>query len=137
GGTSVQAFCAAPTSFGGQTIGIVDAYDDSTIEADLGAYDSSYGLPACTTANGCFKKVNQNGGTTTYPATDSNWALEIALDVETAHDICQTCKVLLVEANSSNWSDIATAEKEAAALGATEISNSYGAGDWSGETQYD
>ena len=59
-----------------------------------------YGLPACTTANGCFKKVNQTGGTF-YPLKDPGWALEIALDVETAHAICQNCKILLVEATSA------------------------------------
>ena len=47
-----------------QTIAIVDAYDDPNIEADLAVYNAYYGLPPCTTANGCFRKVNQNGGTT-------------------------------------------------------------------------
>ena len=61
---------------------------------------TQYGLPACTTANGCFRKVNQTGGTS-YPATNTGWGLEIALDVETAHAICQNCKILLVEASST------------------------------------
>jgi subtilase family serine protease len=135
GGTSPQAVCTT-TTFGGQTIGIVDAYNDPTIESDLGTYDTQYGLPACTTANGCFTKVDQNGGTK-YPRTNSGWALEISLDVETAHEICQTCRILLVEASSSSLSNLAAAVREAAKLGATEISNSYGGSESSGETSYD
>src|SRR5215469_4467154 len=53
----------------GQTIAIVDAYNDPTIESDLNVYSAMYALPKCTTANGCFKKVNQSGGTS-YPKTD-------------------------------------------------------------------
>ncbi len=120
----------APTA---QTIGIVDAYNDPNIEADLASYDAQYGLAACTTANGCFRKVNQTGGTT-YPATDAGWSLEIALDVETAREICQNCTILLVEANSSSLADLGAAENEAVALGANVISNSWGAGEYSGET---
>src|SRR5919201_474761 len=59
----------------GQTIGIVDAYDDPTVEKDLGTYSTQYGLPACTTANGCFKKVNQTGGTS-YPRSNGGGAPE-------------------------------------------------------------
>ncbi len=125
GGTSAQAVCATPGSFGGQTIGIVDAYNDSTIASDLNTYDTQYGLPTCTTSNGCFTKVNQTGGTS-YPKNNAGWALEISLDVETAHEICQTCKILLVEATSNSLSNLAAAVNEAAKLGATEISNSYG-----------
>ena len=78
----------APTS---QTIGIVDAYDDPRAETDLGVYSAAYGLPACTTSNGCFKKVNQSGGSK-YPRTNSGWALEISLDVQVAHAVCPNCK---------------------------------------------
>ncbi len=136
GGSVALATCLPPSSFGGQTIAIVDAYNDPTIESDLDTYDTQYGLPACTTANGCFTKVNQNGHTN-YPRTNSGWALEISLDVETAHEICQTCKILLVEASSNSLSNLAAAVKEAAKLGATEISNSYGGSESSGETSYD
>jgi subtilase family serine protease len=135
-GGSVSSVCAAPASFGGQTIALVDAYDDPNAEADLGTYDTQYGLPACTAANGCFQKVNQTGGTT-YPSTDGTWAMEISLDVQTAHQICQTCKILLVEANSSSMNDLAAAVNEAVTLGATEISNSYGGSEWSGEMSWD
>jgi subtilase family serine protease len=121
---------------GTPTIAIVDAFDDPNIEADLGAYDSQYGLPPCTTSNGCFTKVNQTGGTT-YPNANAGWSLEIALDVETAHQICQNCNILLVEATSNSDADLYAAENEAAALGATAISNSWGGSEYSGETTDD
>jgi hypothetical protein len=120
----------APTS---STIAIVDAYDDPSIEADLAAYDAQYNLPACTTANGCFRKVNQIGGTGSYPTKDSNWSLEIALDVETAHAMCQNCKILLVEATTASTNNLGAAENEAVSLGANVISNSWGAREYLGE----
>jgi len=83
----------------------VDAYNDPTIASDLNTYDTQYGLPTCTTSNGCFTKVNQTGGTS-YPKNNAGWALEISLDVETAHEICQTCKILLVEATSNSLSNL-------------------------------
>jgi subtilase family serine protease len=137
GGTSEQAVCPQPSSFGGQTIGIVDAYNDPTIQSDLNTYDTQYGLPTCTTSNGCFTIVNQNGNPSPLPTTNAGWALEISLDVETAHEICQTCKILLVEASSSSFTSIFTAENTAARLGASEISNSYGGSEFRGETSYD
>jgi subtilase family serine protease len=121
------------TSAAAQTIAIVDAYDDPNIESDLGVYDAQYGLPSCTTANGCFRKVNQTGGTN-YPRTNSGWALEIALDVETAHAICQNCKILLVEASSNSLANLGAAVNQAAVLGANVISNSYGGSEYSSET---
>jgi subtilase family serine protease len=89
------------TAGNGQTVAIVDAYDDPNIESDLAVYSSTYGLPPCTTANGCFKKVNQTGGTS-YPRKDAGWSLEISLDVEIAHAVCPNCKILLVEATSNS-----------------------------------
>jgi hypothetical protein len=115
-----------------QTVAIVDAYDDPTIESDLAAYSATYGLPACTTGNGCFRKVNQSGQDS-YPKTDGGWALEISLDVETAHAICQNCKILLVEATTNSFSNLTAAVEMAAGLGATEISNSYGGPEFSSE----
>ncbi len=130
------AYGLGTTAPSAQTIAIVDAYDDPTIESDLAVYNAQYGLPACTTANGCFRKVDQNGGTK-YPRTDAGWALEIALDVETAHQICQNCKILLVEGKSSSLANLMAAVDRAAAIGATEISNSWGSNEFSAETAYD
>ncbi len=69
------------TAGGGATVGIVDAFDYPNAEAELGVYRSQYGLPACTTANGCFSRVDQRGGTS-YPAQDSGWQVEEALDLQ-------------------------------------------------------
>ncbi len=126
------------TTSGGssQTIGIVDAYEDPNIESDLGVYSAQFGLPPCTTANGCFKKLDQRGGTN-YPRTDAGWSLEIALDVEIAHAICPNCRILLVEADTNSLTNLVAAENTAAAHGATVISNSWGSSEFSGQTSYD
>jgi subtilase family serine protease len=109
----------------GQTIAIVDAMDDPSVESDLATYRSQFGLPACTTANGCFKKVDQNGGTS-FPATDAGWALEISLDVQMVSAICPNCHILLVEASSASLANLGTAVDRAATMHANAISNSYG-----------
>jgi subtilase family serine protease len=114
------------------TIAIVDAYDDPNIESDLGVYSAQFGLPSCTTANGCFKKVNQTGGSS-YPRKDAGWSLEISLDVEIAHAICPGCKILLVEASSNSFANLLTAEDYAVAH-ATIVSNSWGGSEFSSET---
>jgi hypothetical protein len=116
-----------PTS---QTIALVDAYDDATIEHDLDVYDKQFGLPACTTANGCFRKVNQSGKASPLPASsgekERGWAQEIATDVEVAHGVCQSCSIVLVETNSNSNSSLYSGEQTAAGLGVNEISNSWG-----------
>ena len=115
-----------------QKIAIIDAFDNPKAEADLGVYRSTFGLPACTTANGCFKKVNQNGQASPLPVTDAGWGLEIALDVDMASAICPKCKILLVEATNNSFANLAAAVDRAAILGATVISNSYGGAESSG-----
>jgi N-acetylneuraminic acid mutarotase len=109
----------------GQTIAIVDAYDDPTAEADLAVYRQQYGLPACTTANGCFSKVDQQGGTN-YPPTDAGWDGEISLDLDMVSAIAPEAHILLVEANDSSETNLAASVDEAVALGAKFVSNSYG-----------
>jgi subtilase family serine protease len=92
----------------GRTVGIVDAYDDPNVESDLATYRSNYGLPACTTANGCFHKVAQDGSTN-YPAQEpsgKNWAAEESLDVEMVSATCPNCHIVLVETNSDANSDL-------------------------------
>src|SRR5262249_44162068 len=59
GATTMQAICSVPASFGRQTVAVVDAYDDPTVENDLAVYDTQYGLPACTIANGCLTVINE------------------------------------------------------------------------------
>jgi hypothetical protein len=110
----------------GQTVAIIDAYDDPNAEADLEAYDKEFGLPPCTKVTGCFKKVNQAGNESPLPAEEGGWALEISLDIETTHAVCPNCKILLVEAETAMFSALESAENTAVSLGATEISNSWG-----------
>ncbi len=118
------------------TVAIIDAYNDPTAEADLGVYRSQYGLSACTTANGCFKKVNQTGGTS-YPRNNGSWAEEISLDVDMVSAACPTCHILLVEANSNSFANLATAVNYAATVsGVKAISNSYGGGDSAETSSY-
>jgi hypothetical protein len=131
----VYGFPTAPGAGSGSTIAIVDAFDDPTAESDLGVFSSQFGLPACTTANGCFSKVDENGGTS-YPQTDQGWALEISLDIQWAHAIAPGAKILLVEASSSSLSDLVTAESYAATH-AQYVSNSWGTGEFLFETFFD
>jgi subtilase family serine protease len=128
GPADLQSAYKLPAGGSGATIAIVDAYDDPNAEADLAVYRSTYGLPACTTANGCFRKVDQNGGTT-YPKKDAGWATEISLDLDMVSATCPSCHILLVEAKTPSFANLGAAVNRAAALGATAISNSYGGSD--------
>jgi subtilase family serine protease len=110
-----------------QTVAVIDAFDDPTAEADLGVFDKQFGLPPCTAADGCFRKVNENGEAGPLPAVEGEWASEISIDVQMVRAICQSCHILLVEASSEEFGDLAAAVDTAVNAGATEISNSYGA----------
>jgi subtilase family serine protease len=117
-------------------VAIVDAYGYTNAESDLGVYRAQFGLPPCTTANGCFQKVNQNGVAGGYPRQDTGWAQESALDLDMVSAMCPNCKIILVEANSSSFANLAAAENTAVALGAHVVSNSYGGGE-SGSSGYE
>ncbi|HEY6960154.1 MAG TPA: S53 family peptidase [Candidatus Limnocylindria bacterium] len=132
---SAYNFPTSLTAGSGSTIAIVDAYNDPTAENDLAVFSTQYGLPACTTANGCFKKVDQNGGGR-YPRTDSGWALEISLDVQWAHAIAPGANILLVEAKTNSFTNLLAAEDYAKAH-AQYVSNSWGGSEFSGESSYD
>jgi hypothetical protein len=142
GPADLQSAYALPTGSEGSglTVAIVDAYDLPSAEADLATYRSYYGLPACTTASGCFRKVNQNGVQGSYPATNSGWGGEIALDIDMVSAICPRCKILLVEANDNYLDNLGAAVNMAVSLGAVAVSNSYGGseGGWAGsyDSQY-
>ncbi len=128
---------SAPAGGGSvQTVAIVDAYNDPNAASDLSVYRNQYGLPACTTANGCFRKVNQSGGTK-FPQSNGGWAQEISLDLDMVSAICPNCHILLVEATSSSLANLGTAVNTAARLGAAVISNSYGGSESSSDTSYD
>jgi subtilase family serine protease len=109
----------------GQTVAIVDAYDDPSLESDLAFYRSTFDLPPCTTASGCFRKVNQRGGDA-LPTTNVGWGEETSLDVDMVSAICPLCNILVVEGDSGIATDLGIAVDTAVRLGATEVSNSYG-----------
>ena len=117
-------------------IAIVDAYGYPTAESDLAVYRSTFNLPPCTSANGCFRKVDQNGGTS-YPRSDTGWSQEAALDLDMASAMCPYCQIILVEASSASYANLATAVDTAARLGAHVISNSYGGPESTGVAAYD
>ncbi|MFC0548959.1 S53 family peptidase [Kutzneria chonburiensis] len=121
----------------GLTVAIVDAQDDPKAESDLAVYRSTFGLPACTTANGCFKKVNQNGAASPLPAGNTGWAEEISLDLDMVSAICPSCHILLVEATTASINNLGTAVNTAVRLGAVAVSNSYGGAEFSTETSAD
>ena len=127
-GQLASAYGYSPESGGsGQTVAVIEAYDDPKLEEDLGQFDAEYGLPPCTAANGCFEKVGQAGSPSSLPSPDTKgWSIEASLDVETVHGACPSCKILVVEAKDALYADLAAAANEAVSLGATEVSNSYG-----------
>jgi hypothetical protein len=145
----LEAYNLPSTPASPQTLAIVDAYDDATAEADLATYSktllgASAGPPACTIATngevgdpakaslaeGCFLKVNQQGHGAPLPTSKGSvaegWAGEIATDIELAHGLCRSCRILLVEAEEPSYGDLEAAENTAASMGAGEISNSWG-----------
>jgi subtilase family serine protease len=117
------------------TIAIVDAYDSPNAEADLGVFSSTYGLSPCTTANGCFTKVNERGAKV-YPVRNSGWESEINLDTQWVHAMAPDANILLVEANSASYADLFTAVNYAKQH-ASVVSMSWGGSEMSGQGLYD
>jgi subtilase family serine protease len=118
---------AAASNGGGATVAVTELADNPNLESDLATYRSQYGLPACTTANGCFRKVNGSGQQGNYPAPDSGWGTEASLDIDVVSAVCPLCHILVVESGNLD-----TAQNTAVSLGAHFISNSWGTGDSAG-----
>jgi subtilase family serine protease len=117
----------------GETIAIVDAFDDPNILSDLATFDQQFGLAAPPS----IKVINQTGGTS-LPTADSGWATEIALDVEWAHAIAPGANILLVEANSAYTTDLDAALDYARnASGVVVVSCSWGGSEYSTESSED
>jgi subtilase family serine protease len=131
GPADLQSAYNLPVATSTQTVAIVDAYDDPNAASDLATYRTMYGLPPCTVASGCFTKVSQTGSKTSLPRANGGWAQEISLDLDMVSAGCPTCKILLVEAKSASFSDLATAVRYAASKHVAAISNSYGGSDTS------
>ena len=111
----------------GQTIAIVDAYNDPNIANDLAVFDAQYNLPAAN-----LVVATPQG----KPGYDSGWSLETSLDVEWAHAIAPGATILLVEAKSASNADLFGAVNYAVQQGAKQVSMSWGGGE-GGDTSYD
>ena len=118
----------------GQTIAVVDAYDDANAENDLGVFSRQFNLPACTSSNGCFRKVFSDGR---QPAANSNWSMEISLDIEWAHAIAPQATIVLVETPSNNLSDLLSGVDAAVRNGASAVSMSWTSGEIPSESSLD
>jgi subtilase family serine protease len=120
----------SPFAGAGQTVAIVDAFDNPNVASDLAAFDAYWDLPAC--GSGCFTKVDQTGGSN-YPAAAAlNWSVEIALDVEWAHVVAPDARILLVEADTNSLENLLLAEQYAGSH-ARYVSNSWGFPEFPGE----
>ena len=109
----------------GTTVAVVVAYDLPTVEQDLKVYRAHFNLPACTSANGCFTKLDQRGGRR-YPPPDPDWGAEAALDTQMVSASCPDCRILLVEADEPSHEDLGQAIDTAVKAGADIVSNSWG-----------
>jgi hypothetical protein len=128
---SAYKLAAASASRGrGETVAVVDAYNDPDARADLAVYRRQWGLPPCdrATGAGCVTVVNQNGAARPLPPADptGGWEVEESLDMEMVAAICPRCHILLVEARSSDTTDLGTAEDSAVRLGAKFVNDSWG-----------
>ena len=142
------AYQLPTTAASAQTVAIVDAFNNPTVESDLQAYSEEFGLPSCTHGGGCLSVVNEEGASSPlpYPKTlteletglagsgveraqaeeAAGWGLEISLDIDAVHATCQSCHIELVEAASSGVEDLERAEQTAVESGAGEVTNSWG-----------
>ncbi len=131
------AYNLPATGGSGQTVAVIDAYNDPKAASDLATYRAQWGLPACT--GSCFRQVNQSGQASPLPtaAGSSGWATEESLDIEMVSAICPSCNILLVEANSPTLANLGTAVNTAVSLGADYVSNSYGGSESGSDSGYD
>jgi len=124
-----SAYKLSGLSSGGRTVAIVDAYGYTNLERDLGVYRAQFGLPACTTANGCLRIIDQNGGSS-LPRMDIGWAQEQSLDVDAVSATCPDCKIVVVQARTPSFANLGIAVDTASRQpGVVAISNSYGGSD--------
>jgi hypothetical protein len=135
----LSAYKLPDTGGAGRTVAIVDAHDDPTAEADLAVYRATYGLPACTTANGCFTKLNEHGRTSPLPPYDpsDDWSIEVSLDLDMVSAVCPLCHITLVESDDTDTASMGTAERAATGSGAVAVSNSWGGDESSADIAFD
>jgi subtilase family serine protease len=106
----------------GKTVALVEAYHYANAQADMEAYRTAYGLPACPS----FKEISSTGGSVSSISSDSGWEGEEMLDIDMVSAICPNCNILLVEAPDDSGNGLFDAANAAAAAGANVVSNSWG-----------
>jgi hypothetical protein len=141
---SAYNLTAAAASGGtGETVAVVDAYNDPDAASDLATYRAQYGLPACdptTGGAGCLTVENQEGQATPLPGTDPSgdgWEVTESVDLDMVSAICPNCSILLIEADSNSIPNLGTAENTAATSGAGFITDSWNGPEFSTEGYYD
>jgi hypothetical protein len=120
-----------------ETVAIVEPYDDPNAEIDLDAYRSEFDLPACTSSNGCFTKVNQEGAASPLPGTNALWAADISTALDMVSAVCPNCHLLLVETTTPGIVNVGTGVNTAVSLGAKVITTSVAVAETSTDTTYD
>ena len=136
---TLRSVYSLPSTGGGGTIAIVDAFHYATAENDLSVFSTAFGLPQCTTANGCFKQVYASGS---KPRANCGWAQETALDIEWAHAMAPNAEIVLVEAATNSFAnlfaavDVATAQVTANG-GHGQVSMSWSGSEFSAEASND
>ncbi|WP_375502057.1 S8 family serine peptidase [uncultured Jatrophihabitans sp.] len=131
-----SAYALSATAGRGRTVAVISAYDNPAAAANLAVYRRTFGLPACTIANGCLRKVSQSGGSR-MPVANAAWASETDLDLDMVSAACASCRILLVQATTSSMVNLATAVNYAATQQVSAISNSYSSSDTSQSAAYD
>jgi subtilase family serine protease len=121
-----SAYNLPPTGGAGRTVALVESKNYPNLESDLATYRAQFGLAPCTTANGCLRIVNEQGGTKPPGfGIGIGWFVETALDVDAVSSACPGCHILVVQADSSSKKDLAIGNATAARLGAVAVSNSW------------
>ena len=137
---SAYSLASASSSRGvGETIAVVDAFNDSKAVSDLATYRAHYGLPPCqpSTGAGCVTKLNQQGKPSPLPPGNVQWAAQESMDLDMVSAICPNCHILLVEANTNGLGDLGTADNTAVGAGAKFLSNSWDGSEFPSESFYD
>ena len=130
-----------PSTGGTDSIAIVDAYDLPTNLHDFNVFSSQFGLPqetsssATASGNAVLQVVYASGS---KPPSRPDYGGEIALDIEWAHAIAPNAKIYLIECASNDVSDLQVGIQKAAQLtNVREVSMSFGASEYGGETSID
>lgn len=130
---------ASSTGGVGETVAVVDAFNDPNAASDLAVYRAQYSLPACNTATGagCVSIVNEQGQPSPLPAANASWAVEISLDLDMVSAICPNCHILLVEATTNSLADLGTADNTAVTAGALFVSDGWNGAEFPTENFFD